>query len=49
MTRGVRARNLILNGSYTVGKTILNLRYQKQDSYSINGFANLNLSLSRYL
>lgn len=49
MTRGVRARNLILNGSYTVGKTLLNLRYQKQDSYSINGFANWTLSLSRYL
>ncbi len=49
MTSGVRAGNLILNGSYTVGKTVINVRYQKQDSYSINGFANWNLSLSRYL
>lgn len=49
MTQGVKAGNLILNGSYTVGKTLLNLRFQKQDSYSINGFANWTLSLSRYL
>ncbi len=49
LTRGVRAQNILLNGSYTVGKTLLNLRFQKQDSYSVNGFASWNLSLSRYL
>lgn len=49
LTRGVQAGNLILNGSYTVGKTVLAVRYQKQDSYSVNGFANWSLSLSRYL
>ena len=49
LTRGVRAKNIILNGSYTVGKTLLAVRYQKQDSYSINGFANWHLSLSRFL
>ncbi len=49
LTRGVRAANLILNGSYSVGKTQLSVRFQKQDSYSTNGFANWNLSLSRFL
>lgn len=49
MTRGARGSNVILNGSYTVGKTLLNLKFQKQDSYYVNGFANWSLSLSRYL
>ncbi len=49
MTRGVRAFNLILNGSYTVGKTLFAVRFQKQDSYTVNGFANWTLSLTRFL
>lgn len=46
---GRHALNAVLSGSYTIGRTRLMLRFERQELYTINSYSHLSLSLSRYL
>lgn len=49
MMRGGRALNAIFNGSYTLGRTQVAVRYERQELYTVNTYSHWSLSLSRFL
>ncbi|MEK7383883.1 MAG: hypothetical protein AAB262_11455, partial [Elusimicrobiota bacterium] len=47
--RGGGALNAIFSGSYTLGRTQLTVRFERQELYTANTFSHWSLSLSRFL
>lgn len=49
MMRAGRSLNATANASYTLGKTQLTVRFERQELYTVNTFSHWSLSLSRFL